>query len=125
MDAKAGLVTFARKGIVAVAEKVDRESRLSGVEALWKVGRNNINGSRHDRRAKGGIVNEGKAAVDVGLTKACDDGVVYEVISVKQAVTFSCLLALPRRVGARPVLSTKAYDRHHTNQIVKIIMLKI
>jgi hypothetical protein len=46
LDAKAGLVTFARKGMVAVAENVDRESRLSGVEALWKVGRNNINGSK-------------------------------------------------------------------------------
>lgn len=64
MDAKAGLVTFARRGIVAVAEKVDRESRLSGVEALWKVGRNNINGS--EARSSCQRI-EGKAAVDLGL----------------------------------------------------------
>ena len=61
MDAKAGLVTFARRGI---AEKVDRESRLSGVEALWKEGRNNINGS--EARSSCQRI-EGKAAVDMGL----------------------------------------------------------
>jgi hypothetical protein len=49
---------------MAVAEKVDRESRLSGVEALWKVGRNNINGSK--ARSSCQII-EGKAASEMEL----------------------------------------------------------
>lgn len=51
LDAKAGFVTFARKGIAAA--KVDRESRLSGVEARWKEGRNNINDSKARLHAPG------------------------------------------------------------------------